>query len=913
MVDLKTVFATVLCSIALTSSMASAQPAIDTAGRAKISMNTSWKYYKGDVANAQTVAFNDAGWTTVTLPHAIDSIPSDSFPRIYQGIVWYRKHFTPLNFLRNKEVYLEIGAAMQASDIYLNGTLLTSHCGGFQQFVMDLTGKLNWGADNVIACKLDNRDITDCIPGKTEATLDFHMFGGLYRDVSLNVYNAVHISDPMFVDKVASGGVYFTTANVTAASATVNVRTHVVNESVQSAACRVVSVLLDSTGSEAARITSDTVRIAANGENLFTQTGTVTNPMLWSPEWPYLYRLISRVETNGAVTDTQITRVGIRNITMSLTNGMSLNGKRYWLFGTNRHQEFPYLAFAVSANMQRREAVVLKNMGVTMVRHGHYPAHTAFLDACDELGLFVGEPIPGWQSYIGTNTLFVNSAYKAIQELIRRDRNHPCILMFECGLNESGSPAAFEQQCQTTAKAEFIGNQQFTSGDQSSWDIAYNSGSTTNMRYYREYGDWGFGGNSSTTRQKRGAGEQKLLQQAWNHYWDHNAAESGSWASAQNQSRNRLLGSGFWCFNDYNRGYYTVPCYAGAVDHHRLPKFTYLWAQSYRDPTADRKSALIETGPVVNIGNYWTTRTNPIKIVAWSNCEEVELFVNNSSIGRQGPDAGTDLNYNSATVAGYSGADGNGGYPWGGGCCRCSARPAFTFFNKTYAAGELKAIGYIGGAAVAQNIVRTPGAPANIVIECALNGVPLAANDEIFLYARIVDASGNPVPTATNQVAFSVTGPGRIIGINPIAAEAGIAHAILKTDSTASGTVTITATGSGVSPASTTVQIGSLVGTQRRFEPERGVYEQAAQPWMMLSNNGRGFVEKVVVYLPRAREMDLAVYDLAGNLVQRIAHEKQLAGYHTFAFNGARMPSGTHIVSLKVGGMVIGKQAIIVR
>jgi beta-galactosidase len=173
--------------------------------------------------------FDDQGWQTVNVPHSATVTPLYARP-IWMKVSWYRRHFTPDEAWKNKKVFLEIGAAMITSDVWINGTLKTRHYGGYQKFSVDLTEDLLWGQDNVITCRLDNGNTELCPPGRGGLNTDFIYFGDLYRYVKLQICNPLHITDPIYAKKTASRGVFVTYTGVTEEQATVNVTTHVINE-----------------------------------------------------------------------------------------------------------------------------------------------------------------------------------------------------------------------------------------------------------------------------------------------------------------------------------------------------------------------------------------------------------------------------------------------------------------------------------------------------------------------------------------------------------------------------------------------------------------------------------------------------------------------------------------------------------
>ena len=242
-----------------------------------------------------------------------------------------------------------------------------------------------------------------------------------------------------------------------------------------------------------------------------------------------LYVLSTEVVENGKVVDKEETRIGIRHIEMSIEKGFVINGKPLRLVGSNRHMEYPYVGNAISDQAQYRDMYQIRSNGFNIVRLGHYPQATAALDACDELGLLAIEPIPGWQ-FFNKNPLFISLTHRDVRDMIRRDRNHPSIVMWETTLNESWPPAEWKDGVVKIAHEELPGDQCFTSGDSygyKGFDVCYNDWEEGFKRpnnsgkpgFIREYYDYEFGGHYSTTRIRRGDGEKAQLQNAWNAQW----------------------------------------------------------------------------------------------------------------------------------------------------------------------------------------------------------------------------------------------------------------------------------------------------------------------------------------------------------------------------------------------------------
>lgn len=757
------------------------------------SINRNWKFSGLDAGelNAHGERFDDATWDTVCLPHTLRIEKFDE-THPWQGVCWYRRQIDFDPAWDEKRILLRFGAAMQNADVWVNGAHVCRHLGGYLPFGVDLSGAFASGRA-AVAVRVDNRDTDIVPPGKPTNDLDFNYPGGLYRGVDLVVIDQLHISDPIVADIVAGGGVFVRYENVSAERATVLVKTDVANDSGELA--RNVTVgqrLVDAAGDSVAETLNEPVMIGGTAHHEFSQKLDVVKPRLWHPDHPHLHTLITTVMRDGVIVDVVSTRIGIRSI--ELGKRVVINGEVVRVVGTNRHQEYPYIGYAVSPNAARRDAQRIKDGGFNHVRLAHYPQDPAFLDACDELGLLVQAPIPGWQIF-HYNSSFVNGSYQNIRDLIRRDRNHPCILFWEPNLNETwGEHLDWCRTAHEIAHQEYPGQMCFTFGDDypegwvPGWDV---------KAFVREYGDFGFGGNESTSRHTRGEGEMALLQQAWNYQWCHN----DHWGRFEDPA-NTFQGDATWVMFDYNRGYYSKPCTCGMMDIFRLPKYVYYFYQSQRDPGAKRDD--IANGPMVFIASDWTPRPSGGKVIVYSNCDEVELTLNGKAIARQRPDSGPDSKYSDwdANIAATVGNqyDNSGGHPFDGGNCAHLDHPPFTFTNVAFEPGELRAIAYLDGKPVTEHVVRTPGQATRLAVEFDTQRTPLAADgaDTIFVRVSVLDDAGTVVPAyELTGLKVNVAGPARLIGTEPIHVEAGIASVLLQATAN-SGEITVTALADGI-------------------------------------------------------------------------------------------------------------------
>lgn len=760
--------------------------AVPTFPRQNLRFCALWKFYRGDAGGTpQQPSHADDSWETVCLPHTVrlESARSHSSYDYYKGICWYRKSFTPDPSFQGKKVFLEVEAAMQSTDVYLNGAKIMSYLGGYNPFIMDITDALKYDASNVFAIKLDNRVNGNVSPGNPSP--DFYYYGGLYRYVNLYVTDKLHITNPVFANKVAGGGVFVTCPSVSASSATVQVKTHVINEYGDSRTCKLVTALLDSGGAELQAATA-TATVAAGKDTTFTQSFTVSNPRRWHPDSPYLYRIRSQVFDNERPADEVTTTTGIRTISFSRSGGCSINGTRFRSRGTNRHQDYGAIGNAVPVSGQYRDALRLKEGGFNFVRLSHYLQHPSFIDACDKLGIAVQASLIGWQHNGFSNTNFVNNSLRDLRTMIRYYRNHPSIIMWESVHNESDPPKSFASAAQTAAHEEYPGNQMFTCGQETGnvmdiYQAAVQQGgrtySTSKPAAISEYGHWEEGGFTSSSNRTRADGEKGLLEQAENHVWGMNENHKLSWLSAD----------AVWVYNDYfgMSQYDKSLCSGGVVDLFRIPKFSYYCYQSQRDPSITMPG--VNSGPAVFIASHWTASSS-LSVWVFSNCEKVSLYLNNSLVATQSP----DNNYSSI------------------------GNPTFTFKIPSFQAGTLHADGLIGGKVAVSHTVKTPETAAKVAVAIDTAGLNLLADgaDLAIVYGSIVDTNGTVMPAATDKISFSVSGPGKIISGdgNPVAAVGGIAAVYVQTKYNEPGLITVTASAGSLAHGSATV--GSVPPSQ---------------------------------------------------------------------------------------------------
>ena len=732
--------------------------------RVKLNFDTDWRFQRMDVSGANAKAFADTSWGYVDLPHTPKFVTSDDTVA-YAGISWYRKHFTVPAAYQGRKLFIEFGAAMQLADVWVNGTQKITHQGGYMSFTIDVTGDVTTdGSDNVIAVRLNSNFSTSFPPGRSGTDFQYH--GGLYRHVTMHVTNPLHVTDAVYANKVAGGGVFVTYPSASTSSATVSIKTNVINESTASKNATVVSRLLDAGGQMVGSATS-TASVAAGANADVTQMITVSNPRLWHPNTPVLYTLATEVQDGGAAVDNLTTRIGIRRIGWSRSGGLTINGSRFKALGVNMLEEVYGVGNAVSDQSIYYDVKRIRDAGLTFIRGAHYPHAPAFYDACDALGVLVMDAQTGWQ-YFNSASAFVNASYQELREMIRRDRNHPSIVVWEANLNESQYTDAWAQMAHSIVHAEYPGDQafsgqyQFTRADIFIEASQHNVRTSTDTRaiIINEYGDWDYGGVSSTSRQAREAGDAAMLRQTDNVQDGQGKNIVLSWFSAD----------GYWQWSDY--GGYQGISRSGLVDMHRLPKFAYYFLQSQRDPGVTVSG--VDSGPMVFIANHWASGS-PTTVRVFSNCDQVSLYVNGTLSSTRSPDTGTGLQH-----------------------------PPFTFALGSFSSGTLRADCLIGGTMRASFTRQTPGAAAALRLRPEGTTMRADLGDARLVFIDVVDGNGTVVPTDTRAVTLSVSGPGSLIGPTSVTMKGGQLATWVRPGRTA-GTITLTASASGVTTATTTL------------------------------------------------------------------------------------------------------------
>lgn len=397
--------------------------------RARINLNREWKFARGEVVGAESQAFDDSAWDDIGLPHSFD-LPYFRTPEFYVGCGWYRKtiQIPP----RDGPAFLEFDGAFQVTDVYVNGARAGTHEGGYTGFQFDITRLIRPGA-NLLAIRVSNEWNPRLAPRAGE-----HFFsGGLYRDVHLVLTSQLHLQ---------WYGIAVTTPAVSRDSGIVNVKTDVRNDWPEHRTCTLRTRIVDPDERTVAEM-SATRQVSPAATVTFDQTSPpIANPLLWHPDHPHLYRVVSELLDGDALVDADESPLGFRWFEWTADRGFFLNGEHLYLRGANAHQDHAGWGIAITQRACRRDVQLMKDAGFNFIRGAHYPHHPAFAHACDEIGMIFWSENCFWgKGGFGPEGYWNASAYPAnaddfapfeahckqtLSEMIRTHRNHPSIVVW---------------------------------------------------------------------------------------------------------------------------------------------------------------------------------------------------------------------------------------------------------------------------------------------------------------------------------------------------------------------------------------------------------------------------------------------------------------------------------------------------
>lgn len=390
-----------------------------------LSINDHWKFLSRGTDFAQKNKIDDSKWTTVNIPHtwnAKDPFDDDETSR--RGVSWYRKKLILDQGFKNKHIYLHFEGVGQVADVYVNGIFAGQHKGAYTAFTLDITKlvKIEGAAtENVIAVQVSNAQ-NDFLP---PLSIGYAYYGGIYRDVWLVATSNLHFD----LSDYGSSGVFVSTPQVAKEKATVSIKANLTNKGNTNQQAQLLQILYDKQGNEVARDLTKVSLAAGSTAMVKSKDLKINHPHLWSPEDPYLYQLKSQLVVNGDLIDEQINNVGFRWFSFDADKGFSLNGEKYLLKGTNRHQDFKDKGDALTAADHYRDLKLIKDMGCNFLRLAHYPQAKEVLDLADKMGLLVWEEIP-LVNYMNPVPEFLDNSKNMIREMVRQHYNHPSIIIW---------------------------------------------------------------------------------------------------------------------------------------------------------------------------------------------------------------------------------------------------------------------------------------------------------------------------------------------------------------------------------------------------------------------------------------------------------------------------------------------------
>jgi beta-galactosidase len=784
----------------------------------RTSFDDNWRFSKGDAHGADQPGFDDSSWRRIDLPHdwAIEGPfdpkydPNTGGLPIF-GVAWYRKHFKVQGDGRGKFYSVEIDGAMSNSQVFLNGHNLGGRPYGYSSFELDLTPYLNLTGENVLAVRLaPEADSSRWYPG-----------AGIYRNVWLVTTGPVH---------VAHWGTYLTTPDVSDSSATVALRTQIRNGNTLAAQVTIETQILDESGNQVSSESASS-NIPANGDQTISQSLKVANPLRWDIDHPHLYQAITKVLSDGVALDTNATTFGIRTLEFTRDKGFLLNGRVLKIHGVCNHHDLGALGTAVNRRAIERQLQIMKGMGVNAIRTSHNPPSPELLEACDRMGLLVmDEAFDMWREpkvKNGYSKLFDQWSEADLRDMIRRDRNHPSIIMWSIGneIPEQNKPEGAAIAKSLTAMAHQEDPTRPTTSAFNQWQNAIKNGladavdipgfNYSPMEYahiQQEHPKWIiFGSETESCVSSRGVYHLPLK------YYEKDPSLQVSsydvvappWAycpdvefTAQDALPN-VLGEFVWTGFDYlgeptpygNRSEWpSRSSYFGVVDLAGFPKDNYYL---YKSQWTNQ--------PLVHLLPHWNwpgREGETIPVMAYTNASEVELFLNGTSFGRK--QIGVD------TVV----------IPVGK---KISDTHKFTSkyrleWEVPYQPGTLRAVAYKNGAEVAVDEVRTAGAPARVRLIPDRSKISADGRDLSFIAVRIEDENGTLCPLSANMIHFEVGGAGRIEAVDngnaattePFQADYrkafnGLALLIVRSRAGESGSIPITAKSDGLAAASITL------------------------------------------------------------------------------------------------------------
>ena len=392
--------------------------------RVVYTINDGWKFTKGSPFEAQLTGCDDSSWETVNIPHTWnDKDADDETPGFYRGPVWYRKQLFIDKSQEGRRAVIYFEGANQEVRFYLNGQFVGEHKGGYTRFCFDITPHLRYGQENLFAIYVNNVYNPNIPP----LSADFTFFGGIYRDVYLQFMNPVHIA----TNDYASSGVYIRTPEVNNSAASVEITTLLTNDMPQAAEIRVENIICDADGKEVKKTQAEVKLAAGETKTDISKKIKIDSPRLWDIDDPYRYMVYTRIldKRKGTLLDEVVNPLGLRWFKFDSEKGFFLNGKGRKLIGTARHQDYFQKGNALRDELHVQDVLLLKEMGGNYLRVSHYPQDPVIMEMCDKLGIVTSVEIPVVNAVTETEEFLHNSVEMA-KEMVRQDFNRPSVMIW---------------------------------------------------------------------------------------------------------------------------------------------------------------------------------------------------------------------------------------------------------------------------------------------------------------------------------------------------------------------------------------------------------------------------------------------------------------------------------------------------
>jgi len=766
--------------------------------RTVLNFNTGWKFIGKDVTEACEPEFDDSAFENICLPHSNRTFPRHYFiEREYQFISWYRRKFYLDSSEKKRRIFVEFEGIMSVATVYVNGKQICEHKGGYTGFSCDITDAVKLGEQNMLAVKVDSRERKDVPP--EGGNVDYMQFGGIYRNARLVLTEPLHIQDVFVIPQEVAHGRARITSQVQIKNASANDRIFILQIQI-----------IDKTGLPVAVVEQEGT-VAGEATDTINLECQLKNPHLWHLDNPYLYTLQVNLFDREVLLDQVSESFGVRKVEFRKDGKFYLNDEPIKLRGLDRHQMFPYLGAAMPDRVQKKDADILKyDLGLNFVRSSHYPPSSSFLTRCDEIGLLVFEELPGWV-FVGDEN-WKSTAKQNLREMILRDHNHPSVILWGVRINESFDHHDFYIETnriaheldpsRPTGGVRYFANSEFLEDVFTINDFEENLQGRLHTPIHIPCLVTEYMGHMYPT--KSYDRENRLIE----HAKLHARIQSCSYSIPN------LSGACGWCAFDY----YTTSgfgagdhiCYHGVCDVFRLPKFAAHFYRSQMDP---------KYGIELFIARYLTPEFNDIgdEITVFSNCDRVDLFIDGEKFDSQTPDTarypnlphppftftGIQATYKDKLPNKYEAT-----YEWNE-----MAWAIGRWLGKRVS--KIEAVGFINGKEVARCSIEMFGRAARVVLESDDTELFADGTDCTRLVVKILDDKGQILPLSHHAVSFNLSGPGKLIGDNPLSVERGMG-AVYVGAARKAGVITIKATSENLQEDSLQIRV---LEPKERFVP----------------------------------------------------------------------------------------------